>query len=183
MAAKEYDKYLIRVRKIQGDKFPLFSDMSRIAAAKLQPQVNDLHDAITKFTEKHHLDNPELKAALCTTHALIGISCSIIEAIRDHYQSKTAYNISADINTVRMASVMHAFDMIARMFLKVGANVDIDSDEKVCAATSAIMKKYEERDFLNEASREALRLNPAMMKYVRDEDKHLFEDDTKKEEN
>ena len=83
-AAKMYDKYLQRVRRELKDRFPLWSDVTRLIASKMQPQADELQKALKHFFEVNKVEDTELRTQVCFTDAIIQNACVLdIDSINE----------------------------------------------------------------------------------------------------
>lgn len=176
-AARVYDKYLLRVRRELKDRFPLWSDVTRIIASKIQPQADELRHAIEKFFENNGVDNTELRAQVCATDAMIQNSCAIFDTYIEHYQKMTEIDISSGFRMARMTGVQNFFRQVARKLLKTDLphNINVNHDVDCYTALENLLSRFRDIETINEACHQALVLNPEMKKYARPEDHHVFE--------
>lgn len=181
-AAREYDKYMYRVRRELKDRFPLWSDVTRLAASKMQPKVDALSDAIKMFFEKNNIDNVGLRVTVCTTDALIQNSCAIFDALTDKYQKMTVYDITSGFKSARMTGVHNAFRSVAKKFLHTDRPEDLNLNlDKACmSAINDLLGCFLDVDSFNDACHEALILNPKMKQYAKPDEYNFFEKDEDK---
>ena len=176
-AARVYDKYLLRVRHELKDRFPLWSDVTRLIASKMQPQADALHEAIKRFFENNNVENAELRAQVCTTDALIQNSCVLFDTYVERFQKMTFIDISSGFRMARMTGVQNFFRQVSRKLLKTDLpyNINVNNDVDCYTALDNLLSRFLDIDTINEACHQALVLNPEMKKYARPKDHHVFE--------
>lgn len=174
-AMSAIDKYQHACQKEMGDRYSLWSDVVRIAADNMQTDVNRLYYSIKNQLDKFHIAHSDVCSHIQTSLALLTSSIVFYDGLVDHFQSQTFINITKDFRIGRLTAVENCWREVARLTSRCKEEINLQEDYNCQLAMRVIFKKYGDMDFLNDAAKKAMPLNPNMAKYALPQDKKYFD--------
>lgn len=172
-AVSEYKKYEHLVyqhyKANNDDRYYLWCDLVSRAAEKLDKDIKKLYYAVKNVIDRYNVQNSEVYAKIQTALALTSLATLLYDQLVSNYQSQTIVNISQSVSAGRLTSVERNWLSVADITSKgILPRIDLSSDKACQLGIKVILARYASADFLNEAAREAMRLNPSCKKYLHD---------------
>lgn len=174
-ALKEYKKYeraaWSHYHEIGDDRYGLWQDLVGRAADKLQPDINRLLFAIKNVIDRAGVRNSMTLARIQAGLACITLSTLLYDTMVEKFQRMTTEPLAGHFAGGRLTAVENHWKAVGELTGKVVmADVNLRDDETCQLGIRVLLQRYEMADFLNEASHEALQLNPQVMKYLKDDE-------------
>lgn len=166
--------YEQRMRAAHGDRFFLIQDLATRASHKLEHDVFNLYMAIKQTLDRNNIPDSKIRSKVNMSCTLLELSIEFFNSTVGYYQQQTPIDIKSVFLDARLDALCRTWNAINDNLPKFNGFVDLNKDDNIKLSMKVILAKYQRADFLNEAAREALQLNPDMAKYAAPEDLHVF---------
>lgn len=185
---KSIETYQRYVRNSLGDRFAVWSDITNVATHNLYPDVVRLYFSVKSAIDKHETRSDskaipsDLRAKVFVAHTFAQITVGMYDSLRDLYQHQTIYNIQKDFKDARFGAVMHHLGALTKFFAQTKGVVDLNEDDNCKLGVKVILKRFETKDFINEAISDAIHQNPNIYDSLSDEEKDIIDNGPKKKD-
>ena len=164
-AVEEFHKYerlcLHHFKEIEDERFYLWQDLVGHAADKLQPDVEKLFFAIKNKIDSYKVPNAAALARIQTAMAMVSLANLMFDEMVSKFQKQTPVRIADSFKAGRLTASENHWKMVGYLTGKqVLANIDLSHDASCQLGVQVILTRYQAADFLNDAAKEALELNP-----------------------
>ena len=173
MAVEEYHRYeraaYEHFAATGDDRYTLWQDLIGRAAERLQADVQRLFFAAKNVLDREGVKDSDVMAYIQTALALVTLSTLLYDTLLKEYQRQTMLPMGDMFAGGRLTGVerhwMSVGEITGRRVMKT---VNLRDDEACQTGVRVILNRYQQADFLQEAAREALELNPSAMRYIND---------------
>lgn len=161
-----YDKAVRRHFKELGDnRYFLWADLVARAADRLMPDVDNLYFSIKNKIDEYRCRNSVALAKIQTALALVTLSTLMYDTMASQFQRQTMIRIVQSFRGGRLTAVESNWRAVGELTGKmVMPDVNLKDDPNCILGIQVILTRYQSADFLNEAAREALDVNPEIKK-------------------
>ena len=168
-ALAEYEAYDKAVKRhfheLGDDRYYLWADLIARAADRLQPDVDKLYFAIKNKIDEYRCKNSIALAKIQTALAMVTLSTLMYDTMASQFQRQTMIRIAQTFRGGRLTAVESNWKMVGELTGKmVMPDVNLRDDANCSLGVQVILTRYQSADFLNEAAREALDVNPEIKK-------------------
>lgn len=168
-AIAEYELYDKAVKRhfhdIGDDRYYLWADLIARAADRLQPDVYKLYFAIKNKIDEYRCKNSAALAKIQTALALVTLSTLMYDTMASQFQRQTMIRIEQTFRGGRLTAVESNWKAVGELTGNmVMQNVNLRDDANCALGVQVILTRYQSADFLNEAAKEALKVNPELNK-------------------
>ena len=164
-ALQEYEAYDKAVKKhfhdIGDDRYYLWADLVARAADRLQPDVDKLYFAIKNKIDEYRCKDSVALAKIQTALAMVTLSTLMFDTLAGQFQRQTMLRIGQTFNRGRLTAVESNWKAVGELTGRmVMPDVNLRDDPTCVLGIQVILTRYQSCDFLNEAAKEALDVNP-----------------------
>ena len=164
-AIEEYHKYerlcTQHFKIYEDDRYYLWQDLIGRAADKLEPDVQKLYFAIKSKIDRYKVDNAVALAKIQTAMALVSLANLLFDEMGNKFQRQTPVRLVEYFKAGRITACESHWRLVGYLTgRQVLANIDLSNDPNCQLAVQVILTRYQAADFLNDAAKEALELNP-----------------------
>lgn len=173
-AIAEYEKYeklcTKHFKDYQDDRFYLWQDLIGRAAVKMEPDIQKLYFAIKSKIDRYKVRNASALAKIQTAMALVSLANLLFDEMSAKFQRQTPVRIAEYFKAGRITACESHWRLVGYLTgRQVLADIDLSTDPQCQLAVQVILTRYQAADFLNDAAKEALELNPDVeRKYSRE---------------
>lgn len=173
-AVEKYNEYQRHAynhyRGIGDNRYFLWQDMINISATNLRPHIEDIFNSFRAAIERVEKKDSGILALIQTAYTLTDIAVGQYDALVSHFQSHTFYDISSCFAEGRITGVHTRWREVADITSRlVPSVVNLNKDKDCHDAVGALISEYETLDFIEEAARKAIILNPAYSEYLKED--------------
>ena len=164
-ALAEYEKYeklcTRHFKDYDDDRYYLWQDLIGRAAGKLEPDIQKLYFAIKSKIDRYKVRNAVALAKVQTAMALVSLANLLFDEMAAKFQRQTPVRIADNFKAGRITACESHWRLVGYFTGRTDlADVDLRNDPQCQLAVQVILTRYQAADFLNDAAKEALELNP-----------------------
>ena len=164
-AISEYELYDKAVKQhfhdIGDDHYYLWADLISRAAERLQPDINKLFFSIKNKIDEQRCKDSVALAKIQTALALVTLSTLMYDTMASQFQRQTMIRIAQTFRGGRLTAIESNWRAVGELTGKaVMQDVNLREDPNCVLGMQVILARYQSADFLNEAAKEALDVNP-----------------------
>ena len=168
-ALAEYEAYDKAVRRhfqdMDDNRYFLWADLVARAADRLQPDVDKLYYSIKNKIDEYRCKDSIALAKIQTALAMVTLSTLMYDTMASQFQRQTMIRISRTFRGGRLTAVESNWKMVGELTGRmVMPNVNLRDDPNCALGIQVILTRYQSADFLNEAAKDALDVNPEIKK-------------------
>lgn len=171
-----HEEYCRATHAAIGERYFLWQDIIARAHGNLSPDIMKLYYSIKQQLDRRGVGQSVILSHAYTATTMLSFSTRMFDEMMKIYQSQTVLDITTSYRGGRLTAIENlwrtATDIITPS-LK-GGDLKLFEDKNCELAINVIAHRYQSMDFINDASTEAMRLNPDMAKYAAEEDRHFF---------
>lgn len=168
-ALAEYEAYDKAVRRhfqdMDDNRYFLWADLVARAADRLQPDVDKLYYSIKNKIDEYRCKDSIALAKIQTALAMVTLSTLMYDTMANQFQRQTMILIARTFRGGRLTAVESNWRAVGELTGKmVMPNVNLRDDPNCALGIQVILTRYQSADFLNEAAKDALDVNPEIKK-------------------
>lgn len=168
-ALAEYEAYDKAVRRhfqdMDDNRYYLWADLVARAADRLQPDVDKLYYSIKNKIDEYRCKDSIALAKIQTALAMVTLSTLMYDTMASQFQRQTMIRIARTFRGGRLTAVESNWRAVGELTGKmVMPNVNLRDDPNCNLGIQVILTRYQSADFLNEAAKDALDVNPEIKK-------------------
>jgi len=168
-ALAEYEAYDKAVRRhfqdMDDNRYFLWADLVARAADRLQPDVDKLYYSIKNKIDEYRCKDSIALAKIQTALAMVTLSTLMYDTMASQFQRQTMIRIARTFRGGRLSAVESNWRAVGELTGKmVMPNVNLRDDPNCALGIQVILTRYQSADFLNEAAKDALDVNPEIKK-------------------